>query len=71
MEEGKKTFRFRTSDVVSTYLFAFAAGDFKQADGLFSNLKSEFMYRETYSAKVNISVPEIFSIHTEALKYFE
>lgn len=71
VEEGKKTFRFRTSDVVSTYLFAFAAGDFKQADGLVSNLKSEFLYRETDSAKVNKSVPEIFSIHTEALKYFE
>ena len=71
VKDGQKTYHFKTSDLLSTYLFAFAAGDFRQTEGLVSAFKTSFLFRETDTAKLNKSIPEIFTIHTDALKYFQ
>ncbi len=71
VKDGQKTYRFKTSDLLSTYLFAFAAGDFRQTEGMVSAFKTSFLFRETDTAKLNKSIPEIFTIHTDALKYFQ
>ena len=70
---GYKTYRYRTSDQLSTYLFAFAAGQFKRYSrplGL-KGAEAAFLYRETDKAKIDPSLPAIYKIHEDALKYYE
>ena len=68
---NRKTYQFNTSDTLSTYLFAFAAGKFDLATGMTGNMKAEFLYRETDTAKTNRSINEVLKIHDDALKYLE
>ncbi|MEJ7558389.1 MAG: M1 family aminopeptidase [Pedobacter sp.] len=67
----RKTMNYNTSDTISTYLFAFAAGNFFHAKGATGNFVSDFLYRETDTAKIKSSVREVFSLHDSALKYLE
>ncbi|SMC58246.1 M1 family metallopeptidase [Pedobacter nyackensis] len=68
---GRKTYRFATSDILSTYLFSFVAGKFEQQVAKVGSMRSDFLYRETDTAKINNSMNEIFKIHSDALQYFE
>lgn len=68
-----KTYQYKESNLLSTYLFAFAAGKFNRympANGLTAK-NTEFLYRETDKAKIDLSIPAIFNIHAAALKYYE
>ena len=71
VDKSTKVYHFKTSDKLSTYLFAFAAGKFDSFNGLANGKQTNFLYRETDTAKINASRPEIFNIHTNSLKYFE
>lgn len=71
LHDGRKTYAFKTSDTLSTYLFAFAAGKFTQKDGMTDGRPASFLYRETDTAKIRHSLNEIFNIHSSSLKYFE
>lgn len=68
---GKKTYRFVTSDTLSTYLFSFVAGKFEEQLSSIGSRKADFLYRETDTAKIKYSMNEIFKLHADALKYFE
>ncbi|TDQ06987.1 M1 family metallopeptidase [Pedobacter metabolipauper] len=68
---GRKTYRFKESDTISTYLFAFAAGKFDLATGNTGGMTADFLYRETDTAKIKSSVKEVFTIHDSSLKYLE
>lgn len=68
---SRKTYHFKTSDTISTYLFAFAAGKFKSAKGKMDHLQANFLYRETDTAKINHSLNEVFRIHGSSLKFLE
>jgi len=68
---ANKTYHFKTSDLLSTYHFAFAAGNFQLYTGLVGAKTTEFLYRETDQAKLAPSLPAIFSIHSAALSYYE
>jgi len=70
-EQQRKTYHFKTSDLLSTYLFAFAAGKFELCQGLVNKLKADFLYRETDPDKLKASLPAIYAIHSASLKYFE
>ncbi|WP_457288638.1 M1 family aminopeptidase [Pedobacter sp. UYP24] len=67
----RNTFHYQESDTLSTYLFAFAAGKFDLAQGQTGSYQSDFLYRETDTAKINSSLPEVFRLHDHALKYLE
>jgi aminopeptidase N len=71
LSSGRKTLNYKTSDTVSTYLFAFAAGNFVQAKGVTGRFVSDFLYRETDTAKIKSSVKEVFTLHDSALKFLE
>jgi len=66
-----KTYHFKPSNLLSTYHFAFAAGDFKLYTGTLAGKNAEFLYRETDKSKITPSLPAIFGIHTSALKFYE
>jgi aminopeptidase N len=71
LKGNRKTYRFLESDVLSTYLFSFAAGKFDLIQQQVQGKNTSFLYRETDSAKIVKSVPEVFKIHRESLKFFE
>jgi len=71
MVSDRKTYRFKTSDTLSTYLFSFVAGRFDRVSAKVRKWNTDFLYRETDTAKIRQSVPEVFKIHSNSLKYFE
>ncbi|ATP55189.1 aminopeptidase [Pedobacter ginsengisoli] len=71
VNDNRKTYRFNTSDTLSTYLFAFAAGKFTLAKGKVGSMLSDFLYRETDSLTIKNSLDEVFNIHTKSLEYLE
>ena len=68
-----KTYHYGTSDQLSTYLFAFAAGNFKRYSHSLGAKgdAAVFLYRETDKTKIDPSLPAIYQIHEGALKYYE
>jgi aminopeptidase N len=68
---NRKTYRFNTSDTLSTYLFAFAAGKFALAKGKVGKMMTDFLYRETDSLIIKNSLNEVFNIHSKSLNYLE
>lgn len=71
LSKNRKTYHYKKSDLLSTYLFAFAAGDFSRYRQGLAGRQTEFLYRETDQMKIGPSLPLIYSIHQAALKYFE
>ncbi|MBE9601815.1 M1 family aminopeptidase [Pedobacter sp. MC2016-24] len=71
MVSDRKTYRFKTSDTLSTYLFSFVAGRFDRVNAKVGKWNADFLYRETDTAKIRQSVAEVFKIHSNSLKYFE
>jgi len=69
--QNYKTYHFKPSNLLSTYHFAFAAGDFKLFTGSLGDKNAEFLYRETDKTKITPSLPAVFKIHASALKYYE
>lgn len=70
-ENGRKIYQFRESDLLSTYLFAFAAGKFHLYKGNLQGKNADLLYRETDTAKLTPSLPAIYAIHEQSLKFFE
>ncbi|MCD0489835.1 M1 family aminopeptidase [Pedobacter sp. MC2016-14] len=74
VKADRKTFYFESSDLLSTYLFAFSAGKFEGVQQHFNALKNkrvDFLYRETDTAKIKRSIPDVYKIHEDALSYYE
>ena len=65
------TFIFDTSDLMSTYLFSFVAGNFQQATSTGKARSMNLLYRENDPTKITISIPSIFNIHQSGLDYLE
>lgn len=72
MKEGDNTrLRFRLSDKISTYLFSFAAGKFASAGTIAGGRPMNFLYRETDSTKLRLSLDSIFRIEGQALQFMQ
>ncbi|HEY4291120.1 MAG TPA: M1 family aminopeptidase [Puia sp.] len=72
MQEGDNTrLRFRPSDKISTYLFSFAAGKFAAATTIADGRPMNFLYRETDSTKLRLSLDSIFRIEAQALQFMQ
>ena len=63
--------QFKLSDKMSTYLFSFVAGDFKQIDTKLDHFPINLLYRETDSLKINNSITQIFDLHQQSLDFLE
>ena len=62
---------FTKTKPISTYLFAFAAGEFLEETTTFKGQKITMLHRETDSLKVSRNVPEIFALHIKSLTWLE
>ncbi|WP_430827571.1 M1 family aminopeptidase [Chryseobacterium indologenes] len=70
-QQGQKTLQFAQSDLLPTYLFSFAAGDFKNFTEKISQEDSRMLYRETDSVKIKNSMDSIFTLYQNSLDYYE
>ncbi|RZK16549.1 MAG: aminopeptidase, partial [Hymenobacter sp.] len=68
---GFKVYQFAPSDTISTYLFSFAAGKFRQLTQGVDGRTMRFLHRETDSTKLRLSVPTIFAQHGRALSFLQ
>lgn len=69
LNEGRKICEFANSDKISTYLFSFTAGKFSFAEQEIDKKSAQFLYRETDSAKIKMSVDSIFQTHRNAINF--
>lgn len=67
----RKTLHFAESDTLSTYLFAFAAGNFKSVSQKMDTVTARLLYRENDPAKIKYSLNEIFNFSAKAIRFYE
>ncbi|MEZ0611423.1 M1 family aminopeptidase [Fibrella sp. WM1] len=67
----RKTMTFRPSEAISTYLFAFVAGRFTVVTDKPGNRPMTLFHRETDTTKIRLSVPSLFTLHADALRFLE
>jgi aminopeptidase N len=68
---GATTIRFRETPPISTYLFAFAAGNFQAETAARNGRTFTMLHRETDAAKVARNRDAIFDLHAAAIAWLE
>ena len=71
IENNRTIYDFERTKPISSYLLAFAVGKFYKVSKNVEGREITMYYRETDSAKVNRNVPEIFKLHSDAIKWLE
>jgi len=72
VEKGDFTsYSFGESDKMSTYLFSFVAGKFKNVTKKPGNREMTMLYRENNPEKFRVSVDTIFNLHQQSLDFLE
>ncbi len=64
-------YKFKKSDLMSTYLFSFVAGVFKKTSKQIDSFKMNMLYRENDEDKIVASTNEIFKLHHDAVLFLE
>jgi aminopeptidase N len=62
---------FATSDLMSTYLFSFVAGQFTEESKNLGAFDMRFLYRENNKEKRDASIGEVFKIHQNSIDFLE
>lgn len=68
---SKKHYKFAQTELLSTYLFSFAAGKFEIAEKEISGYKMRMFHRETDQEKIKSNSDAIFDLHAKALSWLE
>jgi aminopeptidase N len=69
--EDQTEFRFTRSDLISSYLFSFVAGQFERVERVIGGRSMVMLHRETDEAKVARNIDAIFELHAAALDWLE
>jgi len=69
-ETGKR-YKFETSDLISSYLFSFVAGEFETITRTLNGREMTMLHRETDPEKIARNVDAIFQAHADALAWLE
>lgn len=67
----RKLLSYRQTKPISTYLFAFTAGQFQRANATIGGRKMSMLYRESDEEKVARNQDAIFQLHADALDWLE
>ncbi|MCP9290799.1 M1 family metallopeptidase [Gracilimonas sediminicola] len=70
-KDSAKTLEFATSDLISSYLFSFVAGDFEAVSRIVNGREMTMLHRETDEEKVARSIDKIFELHAASLNWLE
>ena len=68
---NRKNIIYEESDLISTYLFSFVAGEFKRVSQTVNGRTFTMLHRETDEEKVERNKDLIFSLHAASLKWLE
>jgi aminopeptidase N len=71
IDGGRKHVVFREDKPISTYLFAFAAGEFNTVSDMRGSREITIYHRETDQEKLEHNLPRIFGQHFDALEWLE
>ncbi|MFY0592821.1 M1 family metallopeptidase [Roseivirga sp.] len=71
IKDKRKTYEFQKSDLISTYLFSFVAGEFDVISRNVSGREMTMLHRETDDEKVARNVDFIFYLHAASLQWLE
>lgn len=70
-QQGTRIYQFKSTEKISTYLFSFAAGDFKVVEKVIDGFSYKMYHRETDSLKVKNNLDTIFAWHASAKDWLE
>ena len=70
-DEDSSEFRFERSDLISSYLFSFVAGEFETVSRNVGGRQMTMLHRETDRDKVARNLDDIFNLHSAALDWLE
>ncbi|MCG8371941.1 MAG: M1 family aminopeptidase, partial [Balneolales bacterium] len=65
------TWEFGTSDLMSSYLFSFVAGEFEMVTRNVHGVEMTMLHRETDEEKVDRNLDDIFDLHKASLDWLE
>ena len=71
LEDGRELLSFKQTKPISTYLFAFAAGEFQSITREIDGQSVTMLHRESDKEKVDRNVDDIFKIHALALDWMQ
>lgn len=69
--DARSVYRFRRSDLISSYLFSFVAGKFEVIEQNVNGRLLTMLHRETDEEKVARNVDDIFRLHAASLDWLE
>jgi len=71
-KDGTYNFFFDNTEQLPTYLFSFTAGKYTSVSKKINDEHTaEFLYRETDSTKIKLSVDSVFKLHADAIDFLE
>jgi aminopeptidase N len=70
-QNNQAQYVFEAADKLPTYLFSFTAGKYTLVEKSIGKYNAEFLYRETDSAKIKLSVDSVFTLHKDAINFLE
>lgn len=71
VNNNRKTVQYEKSDLISTYLFSFVAGEFKTITQTVDGRTFTMLHRETDEEKVGRNKDMIFGLHSASIKWLE
>jgi aminopeptidase N len=71
VKDGRKNIQFEKSDLISTYLFSFVAGEFKTITKVINGREMTMLHRETDTVKVNRNADLAFYLHDASIRWLE
>ncbi len=71
VKDGRKNYLFHKSDLISTYLFSFVAGEFNIITRKVAGREMTMLHRETDDEKVKRNLGLIFYLHAASLQWLE
>ena len=70
-QADRRTHYFSKSDLLSTYLFSFVAGEFKSVTRNVGGTEMTLLHRETDEEKFKRNIDAVFTLHAESLRWLE
>lgn len=71
VRDGRKRLQFKATKPFSTYVFAFAAGNFKSKTATRNGREMTMLFRESDTEKVERNADEIFDLHAASIAWME